>query len=137
MGSTLGPNHGPRTRVLLTHPNSFPFPLSWSSQNQSELHIILLNLQRSNLLLFRILLRVKFTKFGMLLITFLNLCFPHMKYGRYWLHMRKKNYLFSRFKAFYSWKTWFGREDLRPRELEFWLPESFGPTWPILTFKFI
>jgi positive regulator of sigma E activity len=25
MESTLGPNHGPRARVLLTHLNSFPF----------------------------------------------------------------------------------------------------------------
>jgi hypothetical protein len=25
MGSTLGPNRGPRARVLLTHLNSFPF----------------------------------------------------------------------------------------------------------------
>jgi hypothetical protein len=26
MGSTLGPNSGPRAGVILTHPNSFPFP---------------------------------------------------------------------------------------------------------------
>jgi hypothetical protein len=25
MGSTLGPNSGPRAGVILTHPNSFPF----------------------------------------------------------------------------------------------------------------
>jgi hypothetical protein len=26
MGSTLGPNSGSRAGVILTHPNSFPFP---------------------------------------------------------------------------------------------------------------
>jgi hypothetical protein len=25
MGSTLGPNRGPRAKVILTHPNFFPF----------------------------------------------------------------------------------------------------------------
>jgi hypothetical protein len=30
MGSTLGPNSGPRAGVILAHPNSFPFPPYYS-----------------------------------------------------------------------------------------------------------
>jgi hypothetical protein len=31
MGSTLGPNSGPRAGVILTHPNSFPPPFLLNS----------------------------------------------------------------------------------------------------------
>jgi hypothetical protein len=44
MGSTLGPNSGPRARVILAHPNSFPFlgylPYKYSLQYVESIHTL-------------------------------------------------------------------------------------------------